>query len=74
MTGIDVSPAALAARKRRSPIMSSYLLSETLRTTGGCKIPTAFIEAMSSLSAVSSKTVRGWRGFGKIWFTGTSFC
>ena len=59
MTGIEVKPAAFAARKRRSPIMSSYLLSATLRTTGGCKIPIDLIDAMSSLSAVSSKTVRG---------------
>ena len=59
MTGIDVSPAAFAARKRRSPITSSYRLSLTLRTTGGCKIPIDFTDAINSLSATSSKTVRG---------------
>ena len=71
---MDVSPAALAARKRRSPMMSSYLPGEVWRTTGGCKIPISFIDAINSLSAVSSKTRRGWRGFGEIAEIGTSFC
>ena len=64
----------MAARKRRSPITNSYLPGDVWRTTGGCKIPISFIEAISSFSAVSSKTVRGWRGLGEMESIETSFC
>ena len=45
MTGMLVKPANFAARKRRSPMINSYLFSATLRTTGGCKIPIDLIDA-----------------------------
>ena len=74
ITGMLFKPAALAARKRRSPIINSYLPAEVWRTTGGCKIPISFMEAINSFSALSSKTVLGCRGFGEIASIETSFC
>ena len=66
MTGIRFKPANLAALSRRSPIINSYWFSLIRLTTGGCRIPISLIDAESSLSASSSKTLLGCFGFGFI--------
>ncbi len=57
-------PASLAARKRRSPAMISYLPacspSASGRTRIGCMMPWALMLSASSYSAPSSMRVRGW--------------
>ncbi|CAB4576638.1 unannotated protein [freshwater metagenome] len=74
ITGIVFNPAAFAARKRRSPIINSYEPGFTCLTTGGCKIPISFIDAINSSSATGSKCVLGCLGLGEIDAISTSFC
>ena len=72
-------PASSQARQRRSPMMSSYLASglsaigaSSGRTMTGWSTPTSLIEAASSASSSSSKTVRGCFVFGIIAVSGSS--
>ncbi len=63
-TGTLSRPAILAALKRRSPAMISYLPSLAplvrRRTRIGCMMPCTLIDSASSYSAPSSMRVRGW--------------
>ena len=87
MAGIVSRPASWVARQRRSPMMSSNrgrspVLSTTStwssssagigRTTTGWSTPISRMLCASSAMSSSSKTVRGWRGFGRIESTGSS--
>ena len=69
MQGTSVSPAATAARSRRSPAMSSYWLS-LRRTDRGCSTPWLRMDSVSSSNASREKNFRGWAGFGRMFFTG----
>ena len=76
MAGMVSRPARSLARSRRSPMMSSKRTpcvgvrrsagSATRRTTTGCSTPISRIDAASSASSSSSKTVRGCLGFGRM--------
>src|SRR5438128_4319042 len=71
--GIACSPARRAARQRRSPATSSYSPSPTGRTSTGCSIPTARMDAASAAMDSSSKLLRGWLGLGRSALTGSSW-
>ena len=64
--GIISIPAALQARKRRSPLMIWYLSSPVLRTVMGWIRPRLRMDAVSSSSASVSNDIRGWNGLGSI--------
>ncbi|VXC51482.1 hypothetical protein PSCLAVI8L_90134 [Pseudoclavibacter sp. 8L] len=71
--GMLERPAAFVARRRRSPMMSSKSASSRSgwsagigRTTIGWSTPNSRTEMMSSWSAASSNSVRGWCAFGTI--------
>ncbi len=64
--GIVSRPSSLVARRRRSPMISSYLSGCPAigRTTIGCSTPTSRMLATSSSSASRSNSVRGCAAFG----------
>src|SRR2546423_700932 len=69
--GIVAWPAIFDARQRRSPAMSWNWWLPSGRTRMGWRTPCSRIEAASSWSDSSSKTIRGCSGFGVIRSTGT---
>src|SRR5579875_895194 len=69
--GMVARPARWAARKRRSPAISSYSSAPTWRTRMGWRTPTALTESTSEERASSSKFVLGWNWLGRIWLSGT---
>src|SRR3546814_656460 len=72
ITGIEGSPARLAARQRLSPAISSKRSSASSRTRMGWSTPSSATEAVRLASDSSSKYRRGWLGFGLIEPTGNS--
>ncbi len=70
VTGTELSPAARAARSRRSPA-TSWKRPPTCRTTSGCKMPCVLMLALRAESSSSSKPLRGWNGLCSITSTDT---
>src|SRR5581483_5698771 len=58
-------------RQRRSPAISSYPPSSRGRTTTGWINPCARTDSARPPTPSLSNRLRGWRGFGWIWSTGT---
>src|SRR5581483_867476 len=58
-------------RQRRSPAISSYPPSSRGRRTTGWMRPCARTDSASPPTPSLSNRLRGWRGFGWIWSTGT---
>ena len=73
--GMDLRPASLAARQRRSPAMIWYLPLSfgSGRTSIACSTPLLFSESASSFKAASSNERRGWAGLRRISSISISF-